>query len=387
MVSEVIIPVMDQATETVLLTGWRKQEGEPVRKGEAICDIETEKANVEIEAGATGVLRKTLAAAGDRVAPRTVIGLIADATEALPDLARYAQGPAAAVPTATAAAQPVATPTAAATAASAAPAAGGRVMASPRAKRLAEEQNIDLRTVRGTGPEGRIQEEDILVMVKAATGPAAADPAARAARAKAERVSLSWRTIPHFYTTITADMSVVAARKARAGQSATYTDFIALAIGQALTKYPALNGYWKDDAAVAVPEIRLGLVVQAERGLVIAGLRDLRGRAWDSLAAEREHAVQQALRGKLEAGVGEPTFTLSNIGPGHIDQFTAIINPPQVAILSVGSIQPRPVVAGDALLIRPTASFTLGVDHRAIDGRLAAAFLEELKVVLEAAEQ
>src|SRR5258705_5484749 len=110
MVSEIIIPVMDQATETVLLTGWRKQEGEAVRKGEPICDIETEKASVEIEAGANGVLRKTLAAAGDRVAPRTVIGLIADATEALPDLARYAQGPAAATPTAMDAAQPTAIP-------------------------------------------------------------------------------------------------------------------------------------------------------------------------------------------------------------------------------------------------------------------------------------
>src|SRR5687767_8801752 len=129
MVSEVIIPVMDQATETVLLTGWRKQEGEPVRKGEAICDIETEKASVEIEAGASGVLRKTLAAAGDRVAPRTVIGLIADANEALPDLARYAQAPAGRPPTAAVAARPSAMP---APAAPAAPAAGGRVMASPR---------------------------------------------------------------------------------------------------------------------------------------------------------------------------------------------------------------------------------------------------------------
>jgi pyruvate dehydrogenase E2 component (dihydrolipoamide acetyltransferase) len=181
-------------------------------------------------------------------------------------------------------------------------------------------------------------------------------------------------------------MSQVATRKASIGQGATYTDFIVLALGAALAKYPALNGYWKDDAAVAVPEIRLGLVVQAERGLMIAVLRDVRRWDRDGLAAERERAVQQALSGKAEAAAGEPTFTLSNIGPGHIDQFTAIINPPQVAILSVGSIQPRPVVAGDAVVIRPTASFTLGVDHRAIDGRLAAAFLEELKMILEAAE-
>jgi pyruvate/2-oxoglutarate dehydrogenase complex dihydrolipoamide acyltransferase (E2) component len=160
-----------------------------------------------------------------------------------------------------------------------------------------------------------------------------------------------------------------------------------LALGQVLAKYPVFNGYWKDEAAVAVPEIRLGLVVQAERGLVVAVLRDLRRWDWDSLAAERERAVRQALAGKLDAEAGEPTFTLSNIGPGHIDHFTAIINPPQVAILSVGSIQPRPVVVGDgALTVRPTAGFTLGVDHRAIDGRQSAAFLEELKRVLETAE-
>ncbi|MEP7355954.1 MAG: 2-oxo acid dehydrogenase subunit E2, partial [Anaerolineales bacterium] len=258
---------------------------------------------------------------------------------------------------------------------------GGRVMASPRAKRLAEEHGIDLKTVRGTGPEGRIQEEDVLAAAKAAS-----DPAARAARSKAERVSLSWRAIPHFYTTVTIDMSSVVARKASVGQGFTYTDFIILALGQALAKYPALNGYWKDDAAVAVEEIRLGLVVQAERGLMMAVVRDLRRWDRDSLAAERERAVQQAASGKLEAGAGEPTFTLSNIGPGHIDQFTAIINPPQVAILSVGSIQPRPVVVGEALAVRPAAGFTLGVDHRAIDGRLAAAFLEELKRILEAGE-
>jgi pyruvate dehydrogenase E2 component (dihydrolipoamide acetyltransferase) len=376
MVHEIIIPVMDQATETVLLTAWRKNEGQMVQKGEVICEIETEKATIEIEAGASGVLRMILVEASNRIPPRTVIGLIAEASEPLPDLERYRHAPAATLP-------PAATPqaTAEALAAEKIGAPGERVIASPRARRLAEEHGIDLRTVRGSRPDGRIQEDDVRQAIEAAKA-----PGERVARAKAERVSQSWRTIPHFYTTLTVDMSHVAARKARASPRVTYTDFIALGICRALGKYPALNGHWKDEALVIIPEIHLGLVVQTERGLLMAVLPDLCAGSLESLATKRERMVQQALGGKFEAALGEPTFSLSNIGAGHIDHFTALISPPQVAILSVGSIQPRPVVTENELAIRPTASFTLGADHRAIDGREAAAFLEELKAILEAAE-
>ncbi len=374
MIYEIIIPVMDQATETVLLTAWRKNEGEVVQKGYAICEIETDKAVVEIEAGTNGVLRKKLVEAGARIPPRTVIGLIAQAGEPLPDLERYLHTPSD---------NPTPTPRASteAPAVEKTGAPGDRVVASPRAKRLAEEHSIDLRAVRGTGPEGRIQEEDVRQAMEAAKA-----PAGRVARAKAERVSQSWRTIPHFYTTLTVDMSSIAARKVRTGRGVTYTDFFALALGQALAKHPTLNGHWEDEALVTLAEIRLGLVVQTERGLLMAVLPDLHARSLDNIAAERERVVQQALGGKFDSALGEPTFSLSNIGAGHIDHFTALISPPQVAILSVGSIQPRPIVVGEALAVRPTATFTLGVDHRAIDGREAAAFLEELKATLEAAE-
>jgi pyruvate dehydrogenase E2 component (dihydrolipoamide acetyltransferase) len=364
MLHEIIIPVMDQATETVLLVAWRKQAGEAVQKGEAICEIETEKATVEIEAPGSGVFRQSLAEAGTRIPPRTVIGLIADADEPLPDLERYRPKPA---------------PTTQAPSIKAPPAAGERVLASPRAKRLAEEHHIDLQTVRGTGPEGRIQEEDVRnVMAQASTG--------RVARAKAERVSQAWHTIPHFYTTLTADLSQVVARKAHANPPITFTDFFALALCQTLTKHPTLNGHWKDDALTVIPEIRLGLVAQTERGLLLPTLSDLRGRSLTDIAAERERVVQKAREGRVDSAQGEPTISLSNIGPGHIDHFTALISPPQVAIVSVGSVQRRPVVVGDELVIRPTATFTLGVDHRAIDGRAAAAFLEDLKTILEAVD-
>ena len=209
----------------------------------------------------------------------------------------------------------------------------------------------------------------------------------RLARAKAERVSQSWRTIPHFYMSITIDLSKVVQRKASAATSKTrltYTDFIAEALVKTLAQHPAFNGHWQNDELVVSSEIRLGLVVQTERGLVIPAMSDLRGRTLDDLAAERERLVQQANTGALNAAaMVEPTFTLSNVGPGHIDDFTAIISPPQVAILSVGSVQPRPLIDNGALVVRTAATFTLAADHRALDGRQSAAFLETLKIALE----
>lgn len=203
----------------------------------------------------------------------------------------------------------------------------------------------------------------------------------RITQAKAERVAESWRTIPHFYTSITVDLTQIAAHKA---SDKTYTDFFALAIARTLQQHPALNGHWKDGKLVTCGAIDLGIVVQTERGLVIPVLRDLQQLSLEELALERGRVVEQARAGKLSASaMTEATFTLSNVGAGHIDSFTAIINPPQVAILSVGSVLTRPLAVGNRLLIHPTAVFTLGVDHRAIDGRQAAAFLESLKVNLE----
>jgi pyruvate dehydrogenase E2 component (dihydrolipoamide acetyltransferase) len=259
---------------------------------------------------------------------------------------------------------------------------------------LAEDNGIDLAMIRGTGPEGRIVEDDVKAAIahKAQAPSAASAPTTdRIARAKAERVSQSWRTIPHFHMSITADMTNVVQRKAAASANVTYTDLLALALAQTLAQNPALNGHWLNDAPALSAEIRLGIVVQTERGLVIPATHDLRGRSLDDIAAERALLVQQAHSGKLgSSAMVEPTFTLSNVGPGHIDSFAAIISPPQLAILAAGSIQPRPWVIGvdgkgaePTLALRSIATFTLGVDHRAIDGRQAAAFLEQLKTHLE----
>ncbi len=368
MITEVIVPVMDQTTESVLLTRWLKQEGEVVAAGDAICEIETEKATVEIETGAAGVLRQQLVVAGTQIAPRTVVAYVGQIDDPIPTQERDRHE-----------AMPLH--------------AEREIRISPRARRLAEENGIDLTGIEGSGPDGRIIEDDIKAATQrksAGRGTAlrlplaGADAAtARAAKAKAERVSLSWRTIPHFHMSITLDLSRIVSRKAAAA-GVTYTDLFILALAQTLPDHPALNGHWRDDALIISTDIRLGLVVQTERGLVVPALRDVRARALADIAAEREQVVKQALAGTLgTAAMVEPTFTLSNVGPGHIDAFSAIISPPQVAILAVGSIMERPLVIDGALAVRPTAAFTLGVDHRAIDGRAAAAFLEQLKVVLE----
>jgi len=377
MVVEVVIPMLEQTGGDITLTAWLKQEGDQVHVGEPICEVETAKATVEIEASSSGVLRKQLITVGTPVPALTVVALIAEASEPLPEVDPFyrlkpvgppAPGPAvsAAVPTAEAAA----------------PRPAHALLASPRAKRLAAEHGVDLTLIRGTGPKGDIVESD----VRRAIEQSSATNAQRVAQAGAQRVAQSWQTIPHFYMSVTIDLSRVAERKSRDGQQTTYTDYVAQAIAEAIRHVPTVNGHWSDDGPRSIAEVHLGLVVQTERGLVIPTLRDVQRRSLLEIAEERRRLIEGIQAGKLSGeALSGASFTLSNIGPGEIDQFTAIISPPQLAILSVGSVLPRPVVVDSGLVVRSTATFTLGADHRAIDGRQAAAFLQRLKAILEAA--
>ncbi len=377
MVVEVVIPMLEQTGGDITLTAWLKQEGDQVHVGEPICEVETAKATVEIEASSSGVLRKQLITVGTLVPALTVVALIAEAGEPLPEVDPFyrlkpvgppAPGPAvsAAVPTAEAAA----------------PRPAHALLASPRAKRLAAEHGVDLTLIRGTGPKGDIVESD----VRRAIEQSSATNAQRVAQAGAQRVAQSWQTIPHFYMSVTIDLSRVAERKSRDGQQTTYTDYVAQAIAEAIRHVPTVNGHWSDDGPRSIAEVHLGLVVQTERGLVIPTLRDVQRRSLLEIAEERRRLIEGIQAGKLSGeALSGASFTLSNIGPGQIDQFTAIISPPQLAILSVGSVLPRPVVVDSGLVVRSTATFTLGADHRAIDGRQAAAFLQRLKAILEAA--
>src|SRR6266496_3930137 len=369
MVVEVVIPMLEQTGGDITLTAWLKQEGDQVHVGEPICEVETAKAIVEIEASSSGVLRKQLITVGTPVPALTVVALIAEASEPLPEVDPFYRlkpvGPPAPGPAA---------PTAEAVALRPAHA----LLASPRAKRLAAEHGVDLTLIRGTGPKGDIVESD----VRRAIEQSSATNAQRVAQAGAQRVAQSWQTIPHFYMSVTIDLSRVAERKSRDGQQTTYTDYVAQAIAEAIRHVPTVNGHWSDDGPRSIAEVHLGLVVQTERGLVIPTLRDVQRRSLLEIAEERRRLIEGIQAGKLSGeSLSGASFTLSNIGPGEIDQFTAIISPPQLAILSVGSVLPRPVVVDSGLVVRSTATFTLGADHRAIDGRQAAAFLQRLKAI------
>ena len=376
MVYEIVIPIMDQTTESVVLARWLKAEGDSVRKGDIICEIETDKARVEIEAAADGILRQILIEAGTEIPPLTVVALLGGPDEALPTIDPYYRTHRAVLPPSSAWTTNITPSGPKSEAASTHP---QKIIASPRARRLAEEHGLDLATIRGSGPNGRIQEEDVLQAVAES-----APTVSPGMQAKVERVSQSWQTIPHFYTSITVDMSQVVAARAETNKQMTYTDFMLWATARTLDRHPTLNGHWRENRLLTSPQIHLGLVVQTDQGLVIVTLRNAGQRSLTEIAEERAHLIQQAHSGKIGASaMTEPTFTFSNVGSGHIDHFTAIISPPQVAILSVGSIQPRPFVVNSELTIRPTAVFTVGVDHRAVDGRQAAAFLEQLKDTLE----
>lgn len=377
MITEVIVPVLDQTTTEVRLINWIKNEGDAVTSGEVICEIETEKATVEIESPKAGTLRKILIEADTNIPPLTVVALVSDNDDALPDINPYYK---------VKLEQPKTTDTSPTSVSSAQSGENkhsekdARVISSPRARRLAEENNIDIASIAGSGPRGRILESDVKKILD--NTPKKSDY--RAAQATANRVSESWTTIPHFYTSITVDMSALISKTEQKGTGYTYTDFIILAIAESVTSQPTVNGIWENETATITDFTHLGLVVQTKTGLVIPTLADIQNHSIDDIAQKRSLLVKQAHDGKLTATAMTPaTLTLSNIGPGHIDQFTAIISPPQLAILSTGSIQTKPMVVANEIVIKPTATFVLGSDHRAIDGILAAAFLESLKYNLE----
>lgn len=378
MIREVVIPVFDQTTTEVILVNWLANEGDEVSKGDIILEVETDKATVEIETDASGVLRKILIQPDTTIPPKTVVALIGDPDEPLPDIDPFyrikstEQEPPSLKSAGISEDQVVSSTSHGEYA--------QKIIASPRAKRIAEKHELDLAIIQGTGPRGRIVESDVRQALEQKNVPKSLG----ISRATADRVTRSWQNIPHFYTTITIDLSSVVNKKESSKINATYTDYFALAIAKALKKYPSLNGEWKNNAPEIRSEIHLGILVQTDRGLLLPVIRNIHKLDLYQISESREQLVKQTHAGKLSAkAMNGATFTLSNLGSGNIDIFTAIISPPQLAILSVGSILPRPLVVGNELMIRPTAFFTLGADHRAIDGRAAAAFLEELKSFLE----
>ena len=396
------IPRIGLVMESARLIRWLKSVGDLVRQGEPLLELETEKSTVEIESTASGRLVEILlhadeeARVGDRIA-----WLESDAEGARTEGAPAAQA------SARDAAACAAAPAAAATGTSPAVSrerAGGRIRSSPVARRLAARHGIDLGQLRGSGPRGRVQLADVERAVAAPPAATAAAPPASGVRplsgmrrALARAMTLSNATIPQFsveravdWTALQALRTKLAVQLPAGAPRPSVSDFLLQAMARALLTSPALNATFAGDAgspdAHLVPAhgTHIGLVVAVEEGLLVPVFHGVEQLTIAELARRRSDTVARALQGRLRREELEgATISLSNLGARGPDRFTALINPPQAAILAVGRQRDCVIASGDRIHVRPMSQLTLSVDHRVADGRLAAGFLASLAEILE----
>ena len=430
MPTPILMPALSPTMTEGNLARWLKKEGETVKSGEVIAEIETDKATMEVEAVDEGVLAKILVPAGtEGVKVNTPIALLlgegedASALEAPPATAPAAaaapaRGNGEAKPTAPAPAPPAPAP------AVAAGAQEGRIFASPLARRMAAQAGLDLRTIKGTGPGGRIVKADIEAAL-AAQHPVVAPPAAPAVapapapvapvpaptpvpvspppgvafdeiplsnmrRTIARRLAKAKATIPHFYLTI--DVGLDALLDLRAKLNArpkvdyklSVNDFIIKAVALALKKVPDCNASFAGDKILRWRDVDVAVAVAIEGGLITPVVRKADQKTLSVISAEMKDLAARARAGKLKPeefqGGG---FTISNLGMYGIREFAAIINPPQACILAVGAAEKRPVVEGEAIVARTLMTVTLSTDHRVVDGALGAEFLQAFKGLIE----
>ncbi len=414
MATEVKLPRLGQGMESGTIVRWLKAEGEQVAKGEPLYEVDTEKVTQEVEAEADGVLLKIAVQEGE-VPVGVTVAFIGQEGEAVPESSSgNGAGPAEAAPAG--AERPAEAPArepereegraAAARAAETQPAPAaesrtdGRVKASPLARRIARERGIDLAQVRGTGPEGRIVAEDV-ERAEAQPAPAAPAPAVAAGEVEvveltairktiARRMTEAWQA-PVFQISMSADMTRANAVRAqlverlRDGEAKpTVSDLLTKASAAALMRHREVNATFHGDSIQLHPAAHVGMAVATDRGLVVPVIRDADRRTIQEIAQARVDVVGRARSAKLrQEDLDGGTFTVSNLGMFGVEQFVAVLNPPQVAILAVGATEEKPVVRDGDLEILPLMTLTLTCDHRALDGAVASEFLGTLRAYLE----
>jgi pyruvate dehydrogenase E2 component (dihydrolipoamide acetyltransferase) len=427
MATEVKLPRLGQGMESGTVVRWLKQEGDRVEKGEPLYELDTEKVTQEVEAEASGVLLKISVEEGEVPVGQTV-AVIGEEGEEVAE----ADGTAEVKETADAAeageAEVDETPQEEGTRGPARddereegreaeasrdmteqitqirePQGDGRVKASPLARRIARERGIDLAQVHGTGPEGRIVAEDVeRSEVAPAAAPAGAPAAATAApdevevekltshrKTIARRLTEAWQA-PVFQISMSADMTRALELRAKlvelAGEDGkpTISDVLTKVSASALMRHRRLNAQFEGEEVRMYPTADVGMAVATERGLVVPVIRGAERSSIQEIASQRIDLVNRARGGKLQqADLEGGTFTISNLGMFGVENFIAVLNPPQVAILAVGAVEDRPVARDGAVVVRPLMSLTLTCDHRAVDGAEAAQFLSTLRSMLE----
>jgi len=411
--TQILMPALSPTMTEGKLAKWVKAEGDTVASGDILAEIETDKATMEIEAIDEGLLGKILVAEGTEGVPvNQLIGLILEDGEDASAL-EAALAPVAAPAAPPAAAPAPAPPPAAAAPAPAAPApakTGNRIIASPLARRLATAKGVDLATVTGSGPKGRIVKRDVESAAPGAPAPKAEAPSPPPAlgaplspmpdfeavphssmrKTIARRLTESVRDIPHFNVSVDVQLgSLLDTRKrlnARDGaeQKISVNDFVIKAIALALARVPACNVSYTDEATLFHQRADISIAVSIDGGLITPIVKDAGNKSLAVIAREAKALAERARAGELQPDEYEGgTFTVSNMGMMGVRSFNSIINPPQGAILSVGAGEPRPVVTDGALSMATVMTLTLAVDHRCIDGVTAAEFIGELKTILE----
>jgi pyruvate dehydrogenase E2 component (dihydrolipoyllysine-residue acetyltransferase) len=438
---EVKLPQLGQSVEEAAIVAWLKQEGEDVATGEPLFSVQTDKAEIEVESPAEGVLRKILVQPDLEVPVLTAVALIGTADEDLPDLSQYeaAQPEKAPAAEADTPAEPAAARTvtpavpvqsAAGPAAAISPRAqrradllgvnpalatgsgvGGRVMEAdvealaeklkairitPTARRLAEEKGLDITTLTGTGASGAITKEDVL---KAPVGarPAAAHavpsgevrtiPLTPMRKIIAQRLSDSMYTAPHYYLTMEIDMGAAMAFREASAFRPSYDAMVICAVSRAVAEAPQVNARWGGDAIQELGDVNVGFAVALPTGLVVPVVRQAQAKTVQAIHADCTALVDKARTNRLTPDdYSGNTLTISNLGVFGVDHFTAIINSPDSAILAIGQIKEKPVVIDGGIHIRPMMNITMSSDHRVIDGAVAAQFMRALRTNLEAAD-
>jgi pyruvate dehydrogenase E2 component (dihydrolipoamide acetyltransferase) len=411
MSSQVTLPRLGQGMESGTIVRWLKSEGEKVEKGDPLYELDTEKVTQEVEADSSGVLLKILAGEGEEIEVGKAIAVIGEEGEEVTEAKAEAEEP-----TEVTEEEP---------AEEGEPAPereeerergrgtapegptepeqrdnGGRVKASPLARRIAKERGIDLAQLRGTGPEGRIVAEDV---ERVGASPAKAAPTAAPVSGEVETVKLNqmrktiarrmteaWQA-PAFQISMAADMSAsirlreaLLERVEEGGVRPTYSDILTKVVALALMRHRDMNAHFAGDEVRLFPTANIGIAVAIPHGLVVPVVPSCEAKSIPEIAAARADVVARTRAGKLKTeDLENGTFTISNLGMYGVERFTAVLNPPQAGILAVGAIEERPVVVEGDLEIQPRMDLTLTVDHRSVDGATASEFLRTVKSFLE----
>ena len=426
---EALSPTMEEGQ----VVAWLKGEGDPVAQGDVLAEIETDKATMELVARGDGVLRAVFAGEGAVVPVGEVIAVIAAADEEIAALAAGAWGgggtPAEAPPPGSAAEEPVASEPVAPSepapsepgvpsepaAAASPPPQQGRVKASPVARRLAGELEVDLRAVAGSGPGGRVVKRDVEAAAEAsaaAASPAAPEleapivapvapdgpvpefedvPLSQMRKTVARRLVESLGPVPHFFLTVDVEMGRAIEVRARVNQllkaeggKASLNDLVVKAAAAALARHPECNAWWQNDSIRRFNRVHIGVAVAVPDGLITPVIRDAHLKGLGRIGAEVRELAARARQKKLQPHeYTGSTFSISNLGMFGIEEFTAVINPPEAGILAVGAVEERPVVVDGQVVARPRMRITMSCDHRVIDGAQGARFLATLKAFLE----